>query len=322
MAFSSKQAVSVQSQPKTQNTNRLLRGLRKLGDNIRSHPLLYLMAIPVVAYYIIYHYMPMYGVIIAWQDYVPSLGIAESDWVGWKNFESFLTDPYFFRTLRNTVLISVYQLIFAFPFPILFALLLNEVRSNKFRRVTQTVTYMPHFISVVVICGLMLDFTKQNGLLTSIICSFTGMEPVNLLSKVEMFRPLYVGMNIWQEFGWNSIIYLAAITGINPDLYEAATMDGAGKIVRFWKITLPCIRPVISVSVLLELIWQFNNFNISYMVTQGGPLGLTKLLSVEVYQQAFTNFRYGYASSISVIMMLIALVPAVIYIRSSMKEIQ
>lgn len=111
----------------------------------------------------------MYGVIIAWQDYVPSLGIAESDWVGWKNFESFLTDPYFFRTLRNTVLISVYQLIFAFPFPILFALLLNEVRSNKFRRVTQTVTYMPHFISVVVICGLMLDFTKQNGLLTSII---------------------------------------------------------------------------------------------------------------------------------------------------------
>ena len=129
-------------------------------------------------------------------------------------------------------------------------------------------------------------------------------------------------INVWSIFPFMMVMFIAGLQTVPQELYEAATMDGAGKIVRFWKITLPCIRPVISVSVLLELIWQFNNFNISYMVTQGGPLGLTKLLSVEVYQQAFTNFRYGYASSISVIMMLIALVPAVIYIRSSMKEIQ
>lgn len=299
MAFSSKQAVSVQSQPKTQNTNRLLRGLRKLGDNIRSHPLLYLMAIPVVAYYIIYHYMPMYGVIIAWQDYVPSLGIAESDWVGWKNFESFLTDPYFFRTLRNTVLISVYQLIFAFPFPILFALLLNEVRSNKFRRMTQTVTYMPHFISVVVICGLMLDFTKQNGLLTSIICSFTGMEPVNLLSKVEMFRPLYVGMNIWQEFGWDSIIYFAALSGIDAEQYEAAQIDGASRLRRALHITLPGIAPTIIILLILK-IGNLLSVGWEKIVLLYNPMiyDTADVISTYVYRRGLLMFEYSFGAAV------------------------
>lgn len=128
-------------------------------------------------------------------------------------------------------------------------------------------------------------------------------------------------INVWSIFPFLMVMFIAGLQTVPKELYEAATMDGAGKIKSFWKITVPCIRPVISVSVLLELIWQFNNFNISYMVTQGGPLGLTKLLAVEVYQQAFTNFKYGYASAVSVIMMCIALVPAVFYIRSSLKEI-
>ncbi len=233
------------------NVKKKKKGIAVIGHNIKNHKILYLMAIPVVAYYLVYHYAPMYGMIMAFQDFVPGRGIFGSEFVGLKHFESVFTDPYFYRTVVNTLMINIYMLVFAFPIPIIFAMLLNEIRSTKVRKLTQTVTYMPHFVSAVVICGIMLDFTKSNGLLTSILAPILGIEPINLFSLSELFRPLYVGMHVWQEFGWDSIIYFAALTGIDPSLYEAAQIDGASRFKRALLITLPCLAPTITILLIL-----------------------------------------------------------------------
>ncbi len=271
----------------------------RLLHNIKSHPLLYLMILPVILYYLVYHYYPMYGLSIAFYDYVPIKGIRGSKFVGLENFKAFITDPYFFRTMRNTLTINVLLLIFGFPFPILFAVLLNELNSSKLRKVTQTITYMPHFISTVIICGLMLDFCGEKGVLTSIICGITGMEHVNLFSKSAWFQPLYVLMSIWQEFGWDSIIYYAALTGIDQELYEAAEIDGANRWEKIWNITIPGI----SQTIVILLVMRVGN-----MMTLGwdkilllyNPMTYktSDVISTYVYRIGLTNFQYSFATAV------------------------
>lgn len=201
---------------------------RRLIDNMRAHPWLYIMILPAIAYFAVFHYAPMYGVIIAFQDYKPLKGIMGSKWVGFANFQTFIESPFIWRLIRNTLSINIGMLLFGFPLPIIFALLLNEVRSTAFRKVVQTITYMPHFVSSVVVCGLMVIFCRSDGLLTSILTHF-GMPKTNLLTIEGYFQPLYIGMNIWQELGWDSIIYFAALTSVDAALYEAARVDGAGR---------------------------------------------------------------------------------------------
>lgn len=271
----------------------------RLLHNIKSHPLLYLMILPVIIYYLVYHYYPMYGLSIAFYDYVPIKGISGSEFVGLENFKAFITDPYFFRTMRNTLTINLLLLIFGFPFPILFAVLLNELNSSKLRKVTQTITYMPHFISTVIICGLMLDFCGEKGVLTSIICGITGMEPVNLFSKSAWFQPLYVLMSIWQEFGWDSIIYYAALTGIDQALYEAAEIDGANRWEKIRHITIPGI----SQTIVILLVMRVGN-----MMTLGwdkilllyNPMTYktSDVISTYVYRIGLTNFQYSFATAV------------------------
>lgn len=274
---------------------------KRLGKNIAAHPLLYIMILPVLAYFIVYHYYPMYGMIISLFDYVPTKGIGGSRFVGLKHFQAFLEDPYFFRTMRNTLSINLLLLLFGFPFPILFAILLNELRSTKFRKVTQTITYMPHFISTVVICGLMLDFCKSSGVITSIFSTVSGQEPVNLFSKAAFFQPLYVLMCIWQEFGWDSIIYFAALTGIDQALYEAADIDGGGRWQKIFHVTLPGISPTI----IILLIMRIGN-----MMTLGwdkilllyNPMIYEKadVISTYVYRIGLMNFQYSFSTSVGV----------------------
>lgn len=216
---------------------------KKLWKNMRSHPLLYIMILPVLAYFLVYHYYPMYGMIISLFDYVPTKGVFGSDFVGLKHFKAFLGDPYFFRTMRNTVSINLLLLLFGFPFPIIFAILLNELTGTRLRKITQTITYMPHFISAVVICGLMLDFCKTNGVITSVFTAITGQEASNMFSHSAYFQPLYVLMCIWQEFGWDSIIYFAALTGIDQSLYEAAEIDGANRWKKSSMLPFPVFLP-------------------------------------------------------------------------------
>jgi len=224
--------------------SRFLREMTKNGE-------LYLIALPVLAYYIVFHYVPMYGAQIAFKDFVPSTGIAGSPWVGWKHFVDFFSSIYFIRVLKNTLTISVTSLVFGFPAPILLALLINELRSRRYSRVVQSITYMPHFISLVVICGMIREFTAHNGLI-SVVLSYFGLPARTMLNDAGLFVPIYVISGIWQNVGWGSIIYLAALAGIDQELYQAASIDGAGRWSQTWHITLPGLLPTIIVLFILR----------------------------------------------------------------------
>ena len=183
---------------------------------------LYLLVLPVIIFYAIFMYKPMYGAIIAFKDYTPAKGVFGSEWVGMENFTRFFSSPYFGRLLRNTLLLSIYSIIFGFPAPIILALLLNEVKGKKFKKVSQTITYLPHFISLVVACGMIKDFCLTTGLFNDIIALFGGTR-VPLLQDPAYFRTIYTVSSIWQEVGWGSIIYLSALSGVDSQLYEAAS---------------------------------------------------------------------------------------------------
>lgn len=212
----------------------------------------YLLIIPVVIYLLVFRYKPMYGVIISFKNFKAHLGIWDSKWVGLQHFESLFNDFYFFRSLRNTLTISFLSLIFSFPAPVLLALMLNEVKAQKFKRVVQTITYMPHFVAMVVICGMITSFTQTNGLFNDIIAAFGG-ERTNLLIQQQNFYPIYVLSGIWQNIGWDSIIYLAALAGIDQEQYEAAKVDGANRLQQMWHITLPGLIPTISMLLILKM---------------------------------------------------------------------
>lgn len=194
----------------------------------------------------------MYGALIAFQDYAPALGFARSEWVGFDQFIRFFNSVNFFRLIRNTLLLSLYLLLFSFPAPIILALMINEVSNRKFKKAVQTITYLPHFISMVVVCGMITDFCISTGLINDIIVFFGG-ERSALLQRPELYRTIYVVSEIWQQIGWGSIIYLSALSGIDEQLYEAAKIDGAGKWRQLWNVTLPGISSTIVIMFLLNI---------------------------------------------------------------------
>lgn len=213
---------------------------------------LYLLVLPVIIFYAVFMYKPMYGALIAFQDYTPARGMGGSEWIGFENFTRFFTGPYFGRLMRNTILLSAYSIIFGFPAPIILALLLNEVKHKKFKNLSQTVTYLPHFISLVVACGMLKDFCLSTGLFNDIVAFFGGTrEP--LLQNPDYFRTIYTVSSIWQEIGWGSIIYLSALSGVDSQLYEAASIDGAGKWKQLINVTLPSIMPTIIIMLILRM---------------------------------------------------------------------
>lgn len=226
-------------------------GARLLKD-LKRNKYIYLMVLPVVIYYLVFHYGPMYGAQIAFKNYNTAEGIWGSPWVGLDHFIDFFNSFYFWRLLRNTFLISFYELIFGFPAPILLALLLNELRHVLFKRTVQTITYLPHFISIVVVVGMLVDFLARDGLVNQVLATF-GVEPVAYLQKAEWFRTIYVSSGIWQGVGWGSIIYLAAISNIDPTLYEAAKIDGAGRFKQALHVTIPGITPIIIILFILQM---------------------------------------------------------------------
>lgn len=213
---------------------------------------LYLLVVPVLLFYICFHYKPMYGAIIAFQDFNPRKGISGSDWVGFEQFIRFFNSPYFGRLLRNTLLLSVYGIIFGFPMPIILALLLNELKAEKYKKVVQTVTYLPHFISMVVVTGIIKDFTQSTGLINDIVVMLGG-ERTSLIMNPNLYRTIYIVSDIWQGIGWGSIIYLSALSGVAQDLYEAAAIDGAGRWKQLLNVTLPGIAPTIVIQLILRV---------------------------------------------------------------------
>ena len=225
---------------------------RALQKEWRQYRYVYLMAIPMIVYYILFCYMPMYGASIAFKDFVPKLKIARSPWVGFKHFRSFFQSVYFTRLLTNTLALSLGNLVFGFPAPIILAILLNEVRQNWFKRTVQTISYLPHFISVMVICGMIVDFTASGGVINDLLSLF-GFKRQTMLLNPSLFRPIYIISEIWQSVGWGSIVYLAALTAVDPALYEAARIDGAGKFRQILHVTLPGIAPTIVVMLILKM---------------------------------------------------------------------
>ena len=272
-------------------------GLEKLKKEYKMNKYVYLMAFPVILFYIVFHYIPMGGVVIAFQDFKPAKGVLGSTWVGMKYFVDFLTGTYALRVIRNTILISVYEIIFGFPAPIILALLINEIKSNHYKRTIQTISYMPHFISLVVICGIISDFTKTDGLVNDFIVIFGG-ERNNLLTQKDLFRLIFVSSGIWQQLGWGSIIYLATLSSIDPSLYEASVIDGAGRFRQLLHITLPSLVPTIAVLLIMRL-GHIMSMGFEKIILLYNPLTYetADVISSYVYRRGLqeTNYSLGAA---------------------------
>jgi putative aldouronate transport system permease protein len=266
--------------------------------DMRRNRYIYLMLLPVILYYLLFHYGPMYGAIIAFQDYIPNKGVFGSKWIGFENFENFFNSFFFLRLIRNTLAINLLDLIFGFPAPILLAVLLNEIRWEPFKRFVQTVSYMPHFISVVVIVGILIDFFARDGLVNNLISPFLA-EPVAFMQSPELFRQLFVGSGIWQHMGWTSIIFLAAITNIDPSLYEAAMVDGAGRFRQLIHITLPGIMPTVLVLLILRL-GSMMSIGYEKIILMYSPATYetADVISTYVYRRGILNTDYSFSAAV------------------------
>ena len=280
---------------------------------------LYVMLIPVVSYYVIFHYIPMYGAQIAFKEFMPMRGIAGSPWVGWANFQDFFQSFYFKRVVTNTLLLSFTNIIFGFPAPIILALLLNEVRNNLFKRTAQTVTYLPHFISLVVVCGLILDFTSTEGLINDILATF-GIKAIPFMTRPVWFRPIYVITDIWQEVGWGSIIYLAALSAIDPEQYEACKIDGGGRFRQLLSITLPGITPTIIILLLLRL-GRIMNIGSEKILLLFNELNAESadIIASFVYRRGLIDMNFSYSSAVGLFNSIINLTFLVVLNKISRK---
>ncbi len=276
---------------------------RVVAKDFHRNKMLYLMVLPVVAFYILFSYVPMAGVIIAFKEYKPMLGIWKSPWAsqyGLSSFITFFSGPFFVRILKNTLIISIYSIIFSFPAPVILALVLNEIRFKKCKRVVQTVSYMPHFISLVVVCGMVRQFCLSDGLFNQMFGMF-GIQTNNSWLQIPgAFRTIYVGTDIWQSAGWNSIIYLAAIAGVDHQLYEAAEIDGAGRWKKLLHITFPTIRPTI---ILLLIMQVGKTMNVGYekilLLYNSTIYDTADVISTYVYRKGLLDFDYSYSTAVN-----------------------
>lgn len=269
-----------------------------LARDFKRNKWKYLVILPVVAYLILFHYKPLYGVIIAFKRFKPHLGIIDSPWVGLQHFKSLVTDMYFTRSMRNTLTISLLTLIFSFPAPVLLALLLNEVKSSKVKRTVQTITYMPHFVATVIVCGMIVSFTQSSGLFNDIIAFFGGKR-TNLLIQEKYFYPIYIISGIWQNVGWNSIIYLAALSGIDQEQYEAAKVDGANRLQQLWYITLPGLIPTISMLLIMRMGGLLSvGFEKILLLYQPATYEVADVISTYSYRRGLVENNYSYSTAV------------------------
>lgn len=281
---------------------------RILRRDFKENKAVYLMLLPVVAYFIIFNYIPMGSVVMAFQDFSIKKGIFGSDFIGFTNFQNFFGSIYFGRLLRNTLLLSLYGLLFSFPFPIIFALCLNELRSRKFKKTVQTISYLPYFISVVVVVSILQDFTSSTGVITRLVESLGG-EGGALMAKPEWFRSLYIGSNMWQHLGYNSIIFISALSSIDMELYEAARIDGAGRWKQTWHITLPGISSTIAILLILRL-GQVMSVGYEKVILMYSPATYetADIISSYVYRMGIIDTNYSYSAAVDLFNSIINLV--------------
>lgn len=267
---------------------------------------LYVLLLPALVYLAIFHYGPMYGLQIAFRNYNPNLGITGSPWVGLKHFQYFVRSPQFLILVKNTVSISALALLFGFPMPIILALMLNESRAVWYKKLVQNLTYVPHFISVVVLVGMIISFTSPTIGVINKITELFGGKAVDYMGKAEWFRPLYILSGIWQGTGWGSIIYLAALSGIDPQLHEAAEIDGASRLQRIWHINMPGILPT---AVILFILNSGNIMNVGFekvfLMQNALNLSASEVISTYVYKTGLLGAQFSYTSAIGLFNALI-----------------
>ncbi|MFC6226287.1 ABC transporter permease [Paenibacillus allorhizosphaerae] len=277
-----------------------------MGRDLRRNKLLYLMVLPVIVYYVIFDYGPMYGLQIAFKDYSPGSGIWGSPWVGFEHFIQFFDSYYFWRIIRNTLLINVYELIFGFPAPIVLALLLNELRRQAFKRIVQTITYLPHFISIVVVVGMLVDFLARDGVVNQLL-STLGIPSKSYLSEPEWFRFIYVSSGVWQQVGWGSIIYLAALSTIDPSLYEAARVDGAGRWKQMVHVTIPGIMPTVIILLILKMGSMMSVGSEKILLMYNSlTYDTADVISTFVYRKGILEASYSYTTAVGLFNAVIA----------------
>lgn len=293
--------------------------VERMKADMEQNWILYLMALPAIIYFIVYCYAPMAGLYIAFSDFKITGGIFDGEFVGLEHLINFFHSHYFVRLLRNTLVLSLETLAFGFPIPIIFALVLNEIQGGKFKKVAQTVTYMPHFISVVVICGLVVNFFSMDGLVNTIIQAFGG-APIAFLSEPKWFRTVYVGSEVWQNFGWDSVVFLAALTGIDLAQFEAAKLDGASRWQTIWHISLPSILPTI-VTMLLMRIGHVMSIGFEKVFNLYSPATYetADIISTFVYRQGILGANFSSAAAIGLFNSIINLILVVMMNKISRK---
>lgn len=272
----------------------------RLSKDIKINWILYVMMIPVIVYFFVFHYKPMYGIVLAFKDFNAKLGIAGSPWVGLKHFQRFFNSYNFGNLIKNTLTLSVYSLVVGFPIPIIFALMLNYLRSKRLKKTVQMVSYAPHFISTVVLCGMVTIFCNVDTGVFNVILNALGLESVNFLAKPEYFKHLHVLSGIWQSTGWSAIIYISALAGVDYEMHEAAIVDGATKIQRMIHIDLPSIKPTI----VMMLILRFGQimsvgFEKVYLLQNDLNKSAASIISTYVYEVGLLDNNYGYSTAIN-----------------------
>lgn len=272
---------------------------------------LYMLLVPVVVFFIVFKYAPLYGLQIAFKDYKMNLGILGSEWVGMKYFNRLFSSAVFFRVFRNTLLLNIYNLVFGFPAPIILALMLNEMRSQRFKRISQSIVYIPHFFSWVVLAGMVDSvLSPSTGIVNMFIKAVTGSEEgIYFLASTRWWRTVFVVVNIWNEIGWGTIIYLAAISGVDPQLYEAAIIDGAGKFQQIFHITLPSIRPTIVILLVLRMGSMMDvGMEPVLLMSNDVVRDVADVFSTYIYRQGIQSTQYSLTTAMGIFQSVISTV--------------
>ena len=285
---------------------------RRQGRLLRTwnhNKALWLLFLPCLLYYLIFRYAPMFGLVITFKDYNLFKGIWASDWVGLKYYRMFFENPDFWPLMKNTFLLGLYKLVFGFPAPIILAILLNEVRKAAFKKFVQTVSYLPHFISNVIVASMVIMFLSPTGGLINNLLGTFGIGPINFMNEPGMFRGIYVLTEIWQHIGWETIIYLAALTAIDPQLYEAADMDGASRMRKIWHVTLPGISPAIVITLILNIGKVLEiGFEKVFLMQNPAIYDTADIISTYVYRVGMEQGNFSYGASIDLFMGIISLI--------------